>query len=225
MQTGWIISGIGHAALIFVLLFGGLFIGDRIPEPIAVSDVTMVTEEEYAALALPGGPPDTQTDAPEVTAPEASDAPEAPAEDSIPNLPDPTPVETPSEPDTSELEVPEIVPNAVIVDTAPVIPAAPSEFDGTTLEPDAVAAPAPRVAPVPQVETPEVETAPNVVEDTAPDPEALPEDQPEPETATAPEAASDRIVTEAEEEKTYAPASSKRPRTRPARPVRPIRCT
>ena len=41
----------------------------------------------------------------------------------------------------------------------------------------------------------------------------------EPEPA-APEAASDRIVTEAEEVQTYAPASSMRPRSRPARPVR-----
>ena len=43
------------------------------------------------------------------------------------------------------------------------------------------------------------------------------EEEPEP---AAPEEASDRIVTEAEEVEEYAPASSMRPRARPARPVR-----
>jgi len=83
-----------------------------------------------------------------------------------------------------------------------------------------VAAPAPRVAPVPQVETPQIEVAPKVVEDTAPAPEAPPEEEVvEEEVPAAPEAASDRTVTEAEEIETYAPASSQRPRTRPSRPV------
>jgi hypothetical protein len=65
-----------------------------------------------------------------------------------------------------------------------------------------------------------VETAPEVVQETAPDPDALPEEQIEPEVAQAPEAASDRTVTEAEEQQAYAPASSMRPRARPSRPVR-----
>ncbi|MBT8409026.1 MAG: hypothetical protein KJN93_05320, partial [Alphaproteobacteria bacterium] len=107
------------------------------------------------------------------------------------------------------------------VDTSPPVPAPPSELDGTTIEPDAVAAPAPRVAPVPQVAPPpDAETAPEIVPDTAPEPLPEPVEQPEPDEPSAPEEASDRIVTEAEEEKTYAPASSMRPRSRPPRPVR-----
>ncbi len=135
---------------------------------------------------------------------------------------EPTPAEEPEAPDTAEIEVPEpVIPNAVIVDTTPPLPAPPSEQDGTTIEPDAVAAPAPRVAPIPQVAPPpDAERAPDVVQDTAPEPLPEPEPQPEPDAPAAPEEASDRIVTEAEEEKTYAPASSRRPRSRPPQRVR-----
>lgn len=222
MRAGWYISGIGHVALILALLFGGLFVGDRIPEPLSVSEVSVISEEDFAALVLPGGAPETQTDVPDVAAPEDEDAPEAPEPDVAPSLPEPTPAEEPEAPDTAEIEVPEpVIPSAVIVDTTPPVPAPPSEQDGTTIEPDAVAAPAPRVAPIPQVAPPpEAERAPEIVQDTAPEPLPEPEPQPEPDQPAAPEEASDRIVTEAEEEKVYAPASSRRPRSRPPQRVR-----
>lgn len=223
MRLGWYISGIGHVVLILGLLFGGLFFGDRIPEPLDVADVSVITEEEFAALVLPGDAPETQTEAPDVTSPDTpEEAPDTPEADAAPSRPEPTPVEEPETPDTADIEVPDpVVPDAVIVDTAPPVPAPPSEQDGTTLEPDAVAAPAPRVAPIPQVAPPpDAETAPDIVPDTAPEPLADPEEQPEPDAPSAPEEASDRIVTEAEEEQNYAPASSRRPRARPARPVR-----
>ena len=89
-----------------------------------------------------------------------------------------------------------------------------------TLQPDQVAAPAPRVAPVPQVAPPpDVETGPDLIEDTDIAPDAPPEEVVE-ETPAAPEQASDRIVTEAEEVDATAAVSSKRPRSRPARPTR-----
>ena len=219
---GWTVSWIGHGALIFVLLFGGLFMGDRIPEAVTVSDVTMISEEEFAALVLPGAQPDAQTDAPEVATPEAeTEAPEAPAEDAAPNLPESPDVDVPEAPTNPDIAVPDPVPNAVPVDTTPPVQVAPSDLDGTSLERDAVAAPAPRVAAVPQVAPPpDTETAPEVVPDTAPEPVPEPEPEPEPEEPAAPEQASDRIVTEAEEVQNYAPASSMRPKSRPARPVR-----
>ncbi len=222
MQLGWTVSGIGHGALFLVLLFGGLFRGESIPEAITVSDVAIISEEEFAALALPGAAPEPQTEAPDVTPPEESDpVTERPAAESAPSLPEASEVEAPEAPDTPDITVPQPVPDAVVVDTAPPVPVAPSEQDGTSLERDAVAAPAPRVAAVPQVAPPpEAETAPDVVPDTAPEPAPTPEPEPEPDEPAAPEAASDRIVTEAEEERTYAPASSMRPRARPARPVR-----
>ena len=222
MRVGYYISGAGHLVAILVLLFGGLLTGERFAEPVSISEVSVVSEEEFAALALPGGAPETQTDAPDVTSPETEVAPEAPAEDSAPDVSSPEPVEVPEVPETPPAEVPDMpVPDAVIVDSAPPIPAPPAEQDGTSLEQDAVAAPAPRVAPVPQVAPPpEAEVAPDVAEDVAPDEQLPPEEVVEEETPAAPEAASDRIVTEAEEEQEYAPASSRRPRTRPPVPVR-----
>lgn len=222
MQLGWTVSGIGHAALFLVLLFGGMLRSDRIPEAINVSEVDIISEEEFAALALPGAAPEPQTEAPEVTPPLESDpAVDTPAEDSAPSLPEAAEVEEPDAPDAPDMAVPDPLPDAVAVDTAPPVPVAPSEQDGTSLERDAVATPAPRVAAIPQVAPPpDVETAPDVVPETTPQPAPEAEPEPEPEEPAAPEAASDRIVTEAEEEQNYAPASSMRPRSRPARPVR-----
>ena len=219
MRTGYVISGAGHAVLIGIVLFGGWFPSDRIPE-MSVSEVSVISEAEFAALTLPGGAPEAETDAPDVSAPEEDTAPEAPQEDVAPQISEPEPVEVPEPPEAPDVEIPEPPTEAVVVDTAPPVPAAPSDLDGTTTTPDQLAAPAPRVAPVPQVApAPDVETAPEVVQETAPDPDALPEEQVEPEVAEAPEAASDRTVTEAEEQQNYAPASSMRPRARPSRPV------
>jgi hypothetical protein len=203
------------------VLFGGWFPSDRIPE-VTVSEVSVISETEFAALALPGGAPEAETDAPDVAPPLEDAAPEAPQEDAAPEISEPDPVEVPDVPEAPDVEVPEPPTEAVVVDTAPQVPAAPSELDGTTTAPDQVAAPAPRVAPVPQVApAPEAETAPDVAQETVPEPDALPDDTvEEEEVTTAPEAASDRTVTEAEEQQTYAPASSIRPRARPARPLR-----
>jgi len=224
LQTGWTLSGVGHGALFFVLMFGGLFASNREPEDVTVSDVTVISEEEFAALTLPGAAPEAQTDAPEVSTPEPElelDAPEAPAEDAAPSLPESPEVDVPEAPEAPDIIVPDPVPGAIPVETTPPVQVAPSDLDGTSLERDAVAAPAPRVAAVPQVAPPpEAETAPEVVQDTAPEPTPEPAPEPESEEPAAPEEASDRIVTEAEEVETFAPASSMRPRARPARPVR-----
>lgn len=220
MRIGWYISGSGHFALILVVLFGGLFAGDRIPEPVSLSEVSLFTEEEFAALTPAAVAPDTQTDAPEVTTPGEDAAPETPEDQAAPALPVPQPIEAPDTPDTPEFEVEQPVPDAVVVDEAPTVQAPPTDQDGTTLEPDQVAAPAPRVAPVPQVAPPpDVETGPELIEDTAIAPDAPPEEVEE-ETPAAPEQASDRIVTEAEAQDTTSAVSSKRPRSRPARSQR-----
>ncbi len=221
MRFGWYISGLGHAALILAVLFGGLFAGNRIPEVVTLSDVSILTEEEYAALVPPSAAPDTLTDTPEVAAPVEDAAPETPSEDEAPELSEPEPIDVPDIEEAPEIEPLQAIPEAEVSDTAPPVPAPPSLQDGTVLEPNAVAAPAPRVAPLPQIAPlPEVERAPDVVEDTTPEIDTEPDEPPEDRNPQAPEEASDRIVTEAEEEKTYAPASSKRPRTRPARPRR-----
>ena len=222
MREGWIISGAAHLALFVVLLLSGLFAQDRIAE-VSVSEVSIISEAEYAALTLPEVAPETQTETPDVTPPEPVEdtAPETPAEDTAPEAPEPEPVETPAAPDAPDLTVPERTPEVAILEDAPEIDMPEVVQDGSSLERDVVAAPSPRVAETPSIAPPpDAEVAPERIEDTAPDPEAPPEEVVPDEQPTAPEEASDRIVTEAEEQRELAPASSMRPRSRPARPVR-----
>ena len=104
---------------------------------------------------------------------------------------------------------------------APVIATPPTDIDGSAPIAEGTPQPAPRVAPTPSIAPPpEAEEAPERVEATIPDEQAPPEDVVEETEPAAPPEASDRIVTEAEETPELAPASSMRPRSRPARPVR-----
>lgn len=222
MRTGWYISAAGHLLLVLLVLFGGFFTRDRFSE-VTVAEVSIVTEAEYAALTPPEIAPETQTDAPSVLAPAEDAAPSAPAEDTAPEVSEPNPVNVPETPDGSEIERPQPLPETAVVDDAPEIDMPETEADGTSLERDVVAAPATRIAPTPSIAPPpQAETAPESIDDTAPDPEAPPEEVVEPQEPLAPEEASDRIVTEAEETRDKAPASSRRPRSRPVRPLRQV---
>jgi biopolymer transport protein ExbD len=142
-----------------------------------------------------------------------------PTTDSAPAVAQPDPVEAPPPPEAAP-EAPQIVvPDADVTTEAPVI-APPTLSDGRTLAPDSTPPPAPRVAPEPTPVPPvEAERAPQVVEQTAPEPapEApVVEEQPQ----AAPEAATTRIITEADRPVETAPVESIRPRARPPRPVR-----
>lgn len=220
MRRGWYISGVGHGALILLILFGGLFMGDRIPE-VTVSEVTVLSEAEYAALLPPTTAPDVGSDAPEVAPPVEDQAPEAPVEDTAPEVSEPEQVEEPETPANPELTIPQPIPDAIVEDNAPIIATPPTDIDGSSPVADGTPQPAPRVAPTPSIAPPPLaEAAPERVEEATPDAEVLPEEVVEEETPAAPREASDRIVTEAEETPELAPASSMRPRTRPAPPVR-----
>lgn len=222
MRTGWYISGVGHGALILVILFGGLFAGDRFEE-VTVSEVTVLSEAEYAALLPPTTAPDVGSDAPEVAPPVEDQAPEAPVEDTAPEVSEPEQVEEPETPANPELTIPQPIPDAIVEDTAPIIATPPTDIDGSSPVADGTPQPSPRVAPTPSIAPPPLaEAAPERVEEVAPDAEALPQEVVEEETPAAPPEASDRIVTEAEETPELAPASSMRPRTRPAPPVRQV---
>jgi hypothetical protein len=203
--------------MIAALLFGGLFARDSLP-PVEVADVSVITEEQFAALTQPDEAPETATDAVQPELPEPDEAPEAP---------EPAPIETPSQPDlpdpVAEPDVPEDAPVEPtppapdVSDTLPEIMAPPTLDDGQSLT-DVAPAPAPRVAPEPAAAPePEAEEAPEVVEETAPDPAA--ETVVEEADAAAPEEATTEIVTEAEEEADLAPTASLRPRSRPSRPA------
>ncbi|MEP1330989.1 energy transducer TonB [Pseudophaeobacter sp.] len=230
MQTGTKISLAGHGLLVGWAAFGAWFSSD--PLPFQVQEVAVISAEEFARLsqqiqapevtenpsALP--PPEDPTTQPqvsqrperrpEVTAPEAVTAPsiDTPAT----TLPEPQPEpeiaaeipQPPQQPDTNSPATPSIVP----------VQPAPEQLR-----------PADRVAPVP-VEAPE----PEVTIDDLVQPEVAPdagaESEQEVQEATAPEAASDRIVTEANESDeatptvpVTAPSTSVRPKTRPRRPA------
>ncbi|MCK4711913.1 MAG: energy transducer TonB, partial [Marinosulfonomonas sp.] len=107
---------------------------------------------------------------------------------------------------------------------APDVPQPPAQDNPVVIAPPAeIAAPRPveRVAPTPvEAPPPDVEVADETHEETAPDAEA--QAPPDPEPPTAPEEAVDRIVTEADEPPSSAPASSARPSARPKRPTPPV---
>ncbi|GFE65385.1 energy transducer TonB [Litoreibacter roseus] len=222
--TGMYVSGIGHGLLLLWILIGGFFVARDDFSDLAVSDVSIVSAEEFAALQ-PAAPstPDAPDAPPAPVVPDA--APAAPSEDTA--RPTPTPPEpvTPAVPDEAPAPVLSPAP-AEITDTAPVTPDEPSLIDGDngglTIEPDATPTPqqAPRVAqeaaPAPD---PDVQIVDTVQAPTAPDPDATPID--EAQEATAPEETTTQIVTEADE-----PAGgitrSTRPGQRPAPPPQPV---
>lgn len=184
MKTGLYISGGAHAALILWLLFGSLFLSEPEEDLLQVSEVSILSSEEFAALSAPEAAPVAAV-AP-VTSPAAPARPVAPVpepEPVAPPMPEPEPTPTPVAPEPPEV--------------------APVDIDRV----------APDAAPVP---SPEAEIAP-VVQDEAVASETGDEPQPEA-PATAPEAATTEIVTEATDTADLAPTASMRP---PARPTRP----
>lgn len=214
LNTGQIISGVGHLGLIGWILFGGAFSSD--PLPFDVTKVTAVTSEEYAAiLSRTASPeqtseisapeaPDVPQDAPDLSS-EADKAPETPRPDTTPE----------AELDTAP-EAPELTPQADVSDEAPAIE--PPAEDMAAMVPDSSQRPqqrpAERIAPQ-QVEPPAPDTTVDDVvrEEATPDESAeIPREEAE---ATAPEAAATEIVTEADEVEEAAPLNSVRPKTRP----------
>ena len=222
MRWSWYISGAGHIAFILAVFFARPLASDRQSEVVILSEVAILSEQEFAALLPPGAAPQTQTDAPAVVAPEEDEAPQQLTAVAAIELSTPNPVAAPEDPDVPEFEIDQPALGAEIDDSAPTPLLPPSDIDGTSVEPDQVAAPAPRVAPVPQLAPPpEAETGADLIEASVPDAETPPELVVEDDAPQAPKEASDRIVTEAEEEETYAVASSMRPRSRPSRPPSP----
>ncbi|KPA20133.1 hypothetical protein shim_36310 [Shimia sp. SK013] len=221
MHIGQYISGAAHVGLIGWVLLGGVFRPDA--PPVEVSEVAIISAEEFAALTPTTQAPDLSTDVVAPTPPEDTSSPEvaaaideavqqaAPQEtevaepDVTPDVPDPEPPEPQDVTDEAPvLPTPE-------VDTAVVIP-------DTPVRPDPV--PTERVAPEPVAQPkPETTIADELQEATKPDEagqaaEEVTED-------TAPEAASSEIVTEPKQEgiASAAPTTSVRPRVRPSRPA------
>ncbi|SEK22808.1 Cell division and transport-associated protein TolA [Roseovarius azorensis] len=220
MNTGQIISGAGHLALIGWALIGGVFRSD--PLPFEVVEATAISTEEYAALIARQSAPEAAAvvDTPEPPAPgeaapglssEADAAPEsAPPEASGTPPPDATP-------DVSEVTPPA---PAEVADAAPVLEV-PQE-DVAIMVPEVSRRPEPRPAPRVAPE-PVAQPEPDVKVDEVARPEVTPDESAEvvqePSEASAPEEAATEIVTEAEKPKETAPSTSLRPKPRPARPA------
>ena len=209
MQPGMLISGTGHALVLSWALVSGWL--DRTPrlEDVSVTEVTLLSGEEFDALqATPAALP-----VPSVT-PEPKPAPTP--------EPDPAPEPAPEPAPTPEAETAEQAPAPDAATPAPV------NDPGASPRPDpavsASPAPAPRVAPV-AAPRPDPAAAPDATlqeaarpaptPETAQPVEALPE-------ATAPPEAATEIVTEAEAaiggtRGAVAPTRSIRPQTRPTR--------
>lgn len=220
MDTGHYISGAGHLALIGWALFGGMFMPEDLPSP--VTEVSMISPEEFAALtqgveAPIAAPEIVEPEAPAVD-PEGDPTPPSPEPEAQPE-PAPQPAETPppDAPDAPPEVLPDPVPPAAVQDVPPE-QTQPSEDVAVVLPertPRPQPRPAPRVAPEAVVQPdPQPDTAPEVQPETTPD-EAPEDPQPEQDQA-APEEATTEIVTEAEEP-SGAPEQSARPRARPQR--------
>lgn len=224
MQTGTKISLLGHGALVTWALVGGVFRAE--PLPFSVQEVSVISAAEFEQLSAQISAPDVaenpdvpSSEPPRVETPQTPSVSETPPVP--PGEPDPLP-EPPSQP------VPDPVPEPPEPQPTPEVATVVNDLPEQVSD----------LAPVPEVSEPQVGQATDRV---APDPIAAPdpdvriddiaqeeiapeegaEDLQPAQEATAEEAASDRIVTEAEAddaERALALQNAPRPRSRPQRP-------
>lgn len=228
-RTGLIVSGAGHAALFLWLVLGGFFHARDMSVPVLTTEVSTITDAEFAAMQ--SAAPKAVTEAPAPPKPAPKPAPEpapAPAPEKPPEPPKPAPAPAPTPaPDAAPdpAETPPATPPAP--EATPVAPTPPAPVEADTAQPAQDAAPAPkaadRVAPVP-TETPAPEAQPSdaVVADTTPTPAEtappLPPDQP-----AAPQDSGQVLKTEDNKDQTKiasaAPLTSARPKVKPKKPA------
>lgn len=223
MNTGQVISGVGHLGLIGWLLFGGQFRAE--PLPFEVTDVAMISGEEFDAMMAASRGPETATEVAlptppaeeETQAPQVETEPDAPPEQVEPEVTETPPPET--VPEQPEPPAPAPTPEEA-VEAPPEITPPPVEEPRPAPEVSErpQARPVERVTPEPVAPPPEPEAQPDEVvrEETQDTPaeEAQPEEE-----ATAPEESVTEIVPEAADAVSAAPKTSVRPKTRPSRPA------
>ena len=218
-STGTYISAVGHAGLIGWLILGWGFASD--PLDFEVTEVSMISSEEFAALSATTTP-DPSTQAPETPTPPVAELPPEPPEviETPPVADPPVAAEAPAQ------EAPPPEPPAPPTPPAEVVQDVPSlVVPEQTAAPDLVTSARPRPRPAPRI-APEAVAAPDpdttiadIVQDAvvpdAPSPSEVVE---APAEATAPEEAATEVATAAEEP-SGAVTTSARPRTRPNRPA------
>ncbi|MEM8729610.1 MAG: energy transducer TonB [Pseudomonadota bacterium] len=230
MQAGTAISGIGHLGLVVWMMIGGVFQAE--PEPPQISDVALVSAEEYAALKAPQAAPDASDAVPGLIEPETPEQQALPqtSEDATPDRQDPSPPEPPDPtPEPPVAPEPPSPPEPEIAQTPPdIAPPDPPADDVAALVPEAASRPetrpVDREASVPAPPQPP-DARPDSVTEAPVAPEGLDAEAPEADTAAAPQEATDQPPdpeTDPEvESSTIAPTASVRPLTRPDRPTPP----
>ncbi len=225
MNTGQYISGAAHIGLIGWALLGGVF--KPAPEPFEVTEVAMISAEEFDAMMASTEAPSLDSEMVALTPPDPEtvepEAPKADSEQPAPAIAEPDQAAPPPEPeqapDVAALLPPE--PPAEVEDVAPVlvppveapVTAAPDLSDRPQTRPTTRVAPEPVAPPEPDVKIDDI------AQDEAVDDGAA-EVQREQQEQTAEEEAATEIVTEAEASNS-APSTSVRPRTRPTRVAQP----
>jgi hypothetical protein len=224
MSVGTYLSGTGHAALVVWMVAGWGMSSE--PLPFEVTEVSVVSGEDFAAMTQGVQPDLPPSDPAEIEQPVVEDVtPPVPEIEAPPEVAEaPQPVELPAPetpPEAPDLTVPETIVTDVapdIPDTPTIVAPPPSAELGTSLRP--IPRPATRVAPeIVAPPEPDATVAPEVAQAATEQSEAPVEEVTEPvEETAAPEEAADQIVTEAEEP-AFAPEISSRPQTRPNRPA------
>lgn len=228
-DTGTLVSGAAHAGIILYLIVGGFFVSRNDMMDVSVSQVSLISGEELAAM--------------QAQAPRADGAPVAPKPpavlDALPSMPklsesaavetqqppppdDPAPAPAPK-PDPKPAPEPQPAPEPedVPAETEVAKQDVPGDPGAQEVDPDAQPTPPPadqiadEVIPEPD---PDVETGETDQEATevSQDAEAVVES--EQQDASAREAATTDIVTEADEPSTAAPTRSRRPGVKPTPP-------
>ncbi len=216
MQTGTKISGFAHVGLIGWMVFGGAF--NSHPDPFEAREVSVISAQDFAALLAAQQPPATASQPAALPVPEIPlETPDVQTETDV--EPDQVPPSETNQPETDAAPtvVPSLpTPDLEITDVTPVLqPPQPEASDINPAEtPSPAVRPVDRVASVPVAPAP-----PDVRPDDVTNPEVSPDEGAETpqdvQEATAPEEANDRIVTEADETASLAPARSVRPPARP----------
>ena len=225
MHIGNYLSATLHIGVLSWVLLGGIFKPQ--PVPFEVSNVALITPQEFADLVLSDTAPTAAQvlDDLDPLAAQAEDSPAAPdPEQAVETMRAPMQNESPELPATAP-KTPEALkmPTPDILDTSPQFAPLVSEDmpQASQMSDRPVLRPAQRVA-LEEVAPP----PPEVNLDDLRQEAAIPDDlsapvAPPKEEASAPEAASREIVTEAEEMPSFAPQQSARPPKRPAAPPQP----
>ncbi len=219
-SAGTYISAIGHVGLIGWLIMGWGF--DSEPLPFELTEVSVVSSEEFAAILAATTPQPDVADPPAPAQPQIEDAPAQIEPETVPRVaPTPEPVAQPDD-ETPPPEAPEPpAPPADVADVAPAEPTPPAieAVPDLNESPRPQPRPAPRIAPEAVAPpSPDADVADVVRDAVVPDDSAAAEVVEPDQTPTAPEEAATEIVIE-DAAPSGAVTTLARPQTRPNRPA------